>query len=138
LFGIALAAFITGCSSPQPDVDIVAQTLQTYQIGKTTFADFKKDSGLTEAEEPIPQQQSYLPPPALSAAPVPTTHRVYKVVMPWRVYQQSENVSFMNGHLSETQIFVVGDIQHPISILTFNGSGHLTDVSPAPAEPIYH
>src|SRR5947209_5180326 len=42
-FEINIPDIEAGYGSPQPDVAVVAQTLQSYQVGKTTFADFKRD-----------------------------------------------------------------------------------------------
>jgi len=128
---MALIAFATGCSSSQPDVTVVAQTLQSYQPGKTTLAEFIKDSGLTVTNQPNSSQPPYL---SQDSSP-PATHQVYTAVKPWWIYETSENMSFIHLKFSQTQKYVVGDIHHPISILTFDGTGTLTSISPVPAKP---
>ena len=41
-------ALLVACHS-QPS-DVVRKTIQTYQVGVTTFADFKKDASLEESK----------------------------------------------------------------------------------------
>jgi hypothetical protein len=138
LTGAASIAFITGCTSPQIDVAIVNQTLQTYQPGKTTFKDFKKDAGLIVVERPAPDyfnQHSYLnPQPAIPYQAIPKTQTNYDVPAgsPWKIYETGQSVSFINGKFSQAYKFAVGDINHPISILAFDGHGNLTSISPIP------
>jgi hypothetical protein len=126
---MALIAFIAGCASPRPNVNVVANTLQTYRVGKTTFKDFKGDSGLVVRE--LPKQQSYLnPSPQLE----PKTQTVYVVPKgsPWKIYETGQNWSLLNGNFSQSTRFVVGDNDRPISILAFDGKGNLTGISHAP------
>jgi hypothetical protein len=138
LLTLALIAFITGCASQPPDVAIVAQTLQTYEVGKTTFADFKRDTGLTIVQRSPaaePAQPLYL----LYQQPtwIPMTQWVYRVPAgsPWRIYgvQHYWKVHKWEWGSSRSDRFTVGDIHHPISILTFGGDGDLINISPANA-----
>ena len=92
---LVMITFIGGCASPQPKVDVVAQTLQTYQVGKTTFADFKKDAGLVIVERPTPKMPtSYLSPqPTTPDELRPKTQKVYAVPVgsPWKIYESKVN-----------------------------------------------
>ena len=132
----ALVAVIAGCASPRPKIDVVAQTLRTYQVGKTTFQDFKKDAGLIMTERPTPNfqpQHSYLNPQRQNVLEMMTkTQTVYGVPQgsPWKIYETGENVSLISGRFSRKLMFVVGDINKPISILTFDGKGGLAEISP--------
>ena len=131
-------ALVTGCVSyPPPGVDvaIVTQTLQSYQVGKTTFADFKRDTGLIIGQRPEPAGVGdaqlyyyYLQPPWN-----PRLSRVYSVPngSPWRIYGVQHYTDLTMRESSRTERFVVGDINHPISILTFRGDGSLISISDA-------
>src|ERR1043165_2698183 len=110
----ALVAVIAGCASPRPNIDVVAQTLRTYQVGKTTFQDFKKNAGLIMTEP----QHSYLNPQHQNVMEMMTkTQTVYGVPQgsPWKIYETGENVSLISGRFSRKLMFVVGDINKPIS-----------------------
>ena len=131
-----MITFIGGCASPQPNVDVVAQTLQTYQVGKTTFADFKKDAGLVIVERPTPKMPtSYLSPkPATPDELRPKTQKVYAVPVgsPWKIYEIGETATLDHGKFWHTSRFVIGDTQKPISILAFDDQGNLTGITQVP------
>src|SRR5437868_7012485 len=107
---IALVAVLAGCASPDPqivivstesphpDAGIVAHTLQSYVVGKTTFADFKKDSGLIVAKH----QTRSMPGPWAPGAI-------------WKIYETSETGTVRGGKFLITRKFVVGDFNRPIS-----------------------
>jgi hypothetical protein len=63
---------------------------------------------------------------------MPKTQTVYGIPQgsPWKIYEAGENLSLTAGRFSRKSRFVVGDIHKPISILTLDGQGGLTDVSP--------
>lgn len=157
---VLLIVLVGGCAEPKPDVAVVTSTLQTYRVGVTTFADLKRDARLVMVEQritnppPIPRsylmQQAGVTNPALLAGDViynnkpPTvrTVHVYGVPSgsPWKIYETGETESFINWKHTRTQEFVVGDINKPISILSFDERGNLVGISPVslpntPLEP---
>lgn len=140
IFAGLLITLMTGCASPRPDIDvaIVTQTLQSYQVGKTTFADFKRDAGLKIVARPdpapappVPLNSGYIlyPPPAWN----PRMQMLYVLPQgsPWRIYGVQHYTNMMSRESSRTERFVVGDIDHPISILIFGGDGSLLSISDA-------
>jgi hypothetical protein len=156
LLGTTLIVFITGCASPdadapivsyniapKPDVAIVRQTLQTYQAGKTTFADFKRDAGLVMMQRPsiaLPKLSYLGRPPAIPLRPQsttpdqaksePVTYYGVPAGSPWILYGFQDNMNINRGTLTETHTFFVGDINHVISILEFDKQGNLTKILP--------
>ena len=130
----ALITFVAGCASPPPDVRVVAKTLATYQVGKTTFADFKKDAGLFMKEPPapsVPAQKSYLNPQSPTFDQL-KTQKVYAVPegRPWKIYETGNTFTLNHGKYSETHKFVVGDVNKPISILAFDREVNLISIAP--------
>lgn len=138
-----LTAFITGCASPQvkttiapdaslpqPNVEVVARTLRTYQVGKTTIEDFIHDAELKNATFP---SRSPLDPPSPPNFLVRCMFRT-RSGSPWRIYGTRVDQTSHNGGLSveRTRIYEVGDINKPICYLTFGNDGKLTNISPAP------
>jgi len=137
----ASIAFMAGCSAPQPkvepvttaslpqlDVQIVARTLQTYQVGKTTIQDFIRDADLANATFP---SRSYLDP----GPPDFLVRCMFRprAGSPWRIYETSvDQHSFGGGVVYRTRKYVVGDINKPICILAFDQDGKLTSDSPVP------
>jgi hypothetical protein len=137
----AIIAFLAGCSSPQADVQVVARTLQTYQVGKTTMGDFIRDAHLVSATLPKPTP-SYLDTEAFSPD---VSGIVYEAAKgsPWMIYESSVNqtstktsstFSGDNSTSTYTQKFVVGDIKKPICILSFDKDGKLTNIAPVPGK----
>jgi hypothetical protein len=136
----ALVAFLAGCSSPQSNVQVVARTLQSYQVGKTTMADFIRDAHLVNATLPKPSP-SYLDSGMFS---IPDESRnVYEAPAagPWKIYESSvdqtstktsSTISGISSTFTYSQKFVVGDVKKPICILSFNQRGDLTNISPVP------
>jgi hypothetical protein len=133
-----LIAFMAGCASSQPKVGLAARTLRTYQVGKTTFADFAKDASLVLVERPAPNFQSQNS--DLKAQPwsekevKPQTEKVYQAShgSAWKIYGTGTDVSLSSGRWSSRSRFVVGDVAKPIFVLTFDGGDHLIDISPVP------
>jgi hypothetical protein len=134
--GIAFIVFISGCASPDGDTPIVAygiaptsnvsvvrQTLQSYQAGKTTFTDFRKDAGLVTADRQ-PRPPLYIKPQPAD----PQKNYMASDGSPWKIYSLMFNARILNGVLFETNTCVVGDTNHPISILIFDGQGKLTRI----------
>jgi hypothetical protein len=129
---MALIVVITGCASPHQQVNVVANTLQSFRAGQTTFKEFKADSGLLA--EIFPQTPSYLDSsPGLQSK----TQTIYAFPKgsPWKLYETGRNKSWLNGNFSESMKFVVGDHDHPISILTFDDHGQLITIAPVPSAP---
>ena len=133
-------------SAPQGNVAVVSNTLQAYRVGTTTFDDFKRDSHLAMVDQTItntPIQPSNLKQQAGIFNPVtsiiykqPTIRKVHSygfpIGSPWKIYETAESTSINNSKMSRTRQFVVGDINKPISILSFDDQGKLTDISPIP------
>jgi len=125
---MALIAFMAGCVSPRPTVNVVANTLQTYRVGQTTFKNFKSDSGLVITVFP---KQEYLKPSSQLDSKTQVVDTVPKDSA-WKIYETRRTSTLVNGNLSQSAQFVVGDHQKPISILTFDDKGNLTNISPVP------
>lgn len=150
LHWMLLIVLVGGCSMPQPDVAVVHTTLQAYRIGVTTFDDFKRDTHLAMVEQtitnapPFPQsylmQQAGVPDQARPDSVViykPPTQKkvlVYEVPVgsPWKIYETGVSENFSHGVFSSTRKFVVGDIDKPISILSFDKQGQLVSISSIP------
>jgi hypothetical protein len=135
---IASAAFLAGCASSRVNVAVVSQTLQTYQVGRTTFWDFKRDAVLTLVVRTNPAVQhptSYLTPTNTFTdilSPTPVKYYASPKGSPWKIYETQETRTSINGRSKHTWKFVVGDLNRPISILTFDSGGALTEISPVP------
>jgi hypothetical protein len=133
-----LIAFVAGCASSQPKIGLVGRTLQTYQIGKTTFADFAKDATLVLVERPAPnfqnQNSDSKAQPSSEKQVKPQTEKVYEAShgSAWKIYGTGTDVSLTSGRWSSKSRFVVGDVAKPICVLTFDGGDHLIDISPVP------
>ena len=144
-----LTLLMAACAS-QPS-SAVRKTIQTYRVGVTTFADFKKDANLEEMKPDAdePPTHSYLNPELDSMdskitgdMPMYTTSEK----SPWKIIEQgaeSGSTSYtISGDLfgkssaSSSQTneskFVVGDSKGPICILIFDGTGKLTEIKPLP------
>ena len=142
------AALIAGCAeppskvaspsptqSPQPNIETVAQTLKTYQVGRTSIEDFIRDAGLINTTFPS-QSNSEPRPPVLYSSFRTTTGS------PWKIYETSFAQGQAFGRVTQTRKYVVGDIKRPICILAFGNEGKLTSIAPVtdpaafPAESI--
>jgi hypothetical protein len=145
----ALAVLMAACGS-QPS-DVVRKTIQTYQIGVTTFADFKKDASLEEMkpDSDKPPTHSYLNPELDSVdSKMPGGSQFYTTSKknPWQILEQNtESVSefhsisgLFSGKPSSSSSntkkskFVVGDVKGPVCILVFDDAGKLTELKPLP------
>src|SRR4051812_13362136 len=93
---ILLAAF-SGQAQLQTNIDVVAQTLQTYRVGKTLFPAFRQDTGF----------------------PATSDGKFYQ--MPtngfWKLYEEGET---RQGWFNRERDFVVGNKYRPLAILVFN------------------
>jgi hypothetical protein len=149
----ASIAFLAGCSSaqtngkatvktslPQPNLQVVTRTLQSYQAGKTTMEEFIRDAHLIYTTLPKPAP-SYLDSKLFSIPEEARNDYETPTDSPWKIYessveQTSTKTSYTykgnNSSSSYAQKFVVGDTNKPICILTFDGQGKLTNISPLP------
>ena len=121
----------TGCNAPQseppvktPRVEVLATTLQNYQPGTTTFAQFKGDAGLTAPGETL-----------ISTNPAMEENTA---LSPWKIYGVSVNVNQKGlfGARHKFFIYTVGDTTHPISTLTFTPNGELASITPVSHESL--
>jgi len=132
-FIVPICAFLillqNECSSQQPKIEVVAQTLQSYQAGKTTIKDFIKDADLVNATFPPPYDVGTNPPPEF------LLKCIFKTTAgsPWVIYETGleEGNNFGLG-FTRTRKYVVGDTNKPICILAFDKKGILSNISPAP------
>jgi hypothetical protein len=126
---LALLLAVTGCASSRRNRDVVRNTLASYQIGRTTFQDFKKDAGLVQTQRPPPKEPpSYLNPNRASW--FPQTQTAWISQSPWRIYETAEYSGLSKGTFTQHWKFVVGDQTQAICILTFDGQGRLANISP--------
>lgn len=125
----------------KPDVAIVAQTLAKYEVGHIIFSDFKKDAGLMVVERTVTPKawpKSYIAPqlfPQQTADDLkPRIEQTYETPAgsPWKIYEVGHFTYGTNGVYSKMDKFVVGDINHAISILSFDEWDRLASISPAP------
>ena len=144
-----LAVVMVACSSRSPDV--VRKTIQTYRVGVTTFADFKKDAVLEEVKPDTdkPPTHSYLNPELDSLdSKIPGGLPFYTTSekSPWKIFEESAE-SNSESHTasgllfgksssssSETKKskFVVGDSKGPFA------SSHLTGRANSPKSSPCH
>ncbi len=141
----------TGATNGGLPADVVRKTIQTYQIGVTTFTDFKKDANLEEMK-PVsdkPTTHQYLDPQLGSMdSKIPGALPIYTTGenSPWKILEQGAESSsesrttsgIMLGKPSSSSSqtskskFVVGDPKGPVCILIFDGAGKLTELKPLP------
>lgn len=153
--GVAALVLLAGCASPPanvksapstatatPDIAVVARTLKTYQPGKTTFDDFKRDAHLLDEPPPAPPR-SYLNPDPVSISGTSSNPHYYSAPEggPWMIFETSEEQTSTTtsstgaGTSSSTTYsrkYVVGDVKKPICVLVFDQQGVLTGISPVP------
>jgi hypothetical protein len=140
-----------GATNGGPPADVVRKTIQTYQVGVTTFTDFKEDAKLEEMKPDSNKTptHSYLNPELDSmdtkfpgALPFYTTSEN----SPWKILEQgaessseSRTTSGIRAGKSSSSSsqtskskFVVGDAKGPVCILIFDGAGKLAELKPLP------
>ncbi len=124
LLQVGFVAWVFGCASPR--LDEVRRTLATYQVGITTFADFRRDADVDLHEPPPPKSRSYLgPPPSFPRG----GYYLAAKSSAWRIFEQRQSYSFAHGTNSYGLALVVGDVHEPICILTFH-NGTLSEIRP--------
>lgn len=122
--------WLAGCAThTSHEGGSVARTLDSYQVGTTTFADFKHDSHLHEGTtvmngvrtQPAPQQNE--------AREVYTYH--FPRSSHWRIFKSEDQTKVGNGGvISHNRELTVGTPSGPLYILTFNTAGVLIDKKP--------
>ena len=134
LFCTISILLVGNCSAPEPNVEAVSQTLQTYQVGKTTIEDFIRDADLINATFPPPYPTDVgTNPPAsfLLKCNFRTTPG-----SPWKIYETGLETKHGYGfEFKQTRKYVVGNTNKPISILAFDKEGNLESISPPPNAP---
>jgi hypothetical protein len=126
---LLLVGVLAGCASEplgqsrRDASDPVAMTLQSYQTGKTTFADFKRDAGLETAG---------LPATLVSYRGASEVSRIYLTApaSPWRIYKRGDYLTVNDWRVGHLWQFAVGNAHQVISVLTFNGRGQLVSIAP--------
>jgi hypothetical protein len=140
---------MTACGS-QPS-DIVRKTIQTYRVGVTVFADFKKDASLEEMKPDSDKQppHSYLNPESDKMDSKMSDSSVFYTTSsknPWKILEESaesnSELRISSGLLAgkpassssktKKSKFVVGDAKGPVCILVFDDAGKLTELKPLP------
>ncbi len=110
---------LPGCSASKPlSANVVTLTLQRYQPGKTTFAQFRNDAGLSLAGQ--------------TQASVDPDGKEPMAQSPWKIYSYTfvvQKQGIFGGYHQQFQ-YMVGDTDHPISFLAFNRDGGLVSIAP--------
>lgn len=122
MFPLLIVA-VAGCVSNASQADEVAATLQSYQPGKTTFEDFKRDARLEVAG---------LPATLVSYKGSSEVSRLYVTMRtsPWRIYKRGDYLTVNDWRVGHLWQFAVGNEHQVISVLTFNGQGQLVGILP--------
>jgi len=121
--------WIAGCASDKTDKS-VARTLNSYQVGSTTFADLKRDSQIVDSEKTVNAVVTGSNPSQMAQR---TVH-AYDVPRHshWRVFNSDDQSKTVNGSLvSQRRQLTVGSTDGPVYVLTFNEAGMLVDKRPA-------
>jgi hypothetical protein len=134
--GLALLLFISGCATSPSGGNSVGETLKSYQVGKTTFRDFKRDARLTFEVRTVDNpnaRRSYLHP---NSQPKKITREGWVVSpgSPWKIYETGNYWFYGTGPEGKKSVdersYVVGDTKRPMMILTFEGETTLKKMTP--------
>lgn len=115
--------WLAGCATHKSESS-VARTLDSYQVGTTTFADFKHDSHLIESERVAPT-----PPDVSAPRQIVRTYRVPRGSH-WRIFSTGDVTNIKNGNVSRKREVTVGTNTRPLYQLTFSDAGMLIDKKP--------
>ena len=132
-----LTAFIGinwGCSSTQQQNNMVTAALNSYQVGKTTLEDLKKDTGMAlvgiPADPVIFPPKSYIfPQPFSIKLPDPMLY-ILPPGSPWKIYETRPKMEIFNGKTTRAWAFVIGDTNKPVCLIEFGFDNVLTNISP--------
>jgi hypothetical protein len=115
---------LAGCVTPQTEA--VKKVLNSYLVGVTTFADFRRDTDLIALD--IQSGRPQVPQPKIF-----NFNGRYGMPFnsPWRLYGSSEQYNQSHGRVEQKWTYQVGDANGPICNLCFNSSGKLIEIYPA-------
>gem|GEM_PF-5695976 len=133
-----LSFTFAGCITPPTAKKNVGETLSRYEAGKTTFRDFKRDARLVYAVHEVDNPfygRTDIPP-----QPQPKKNKV-KGWQPapgssWKIYQTSTYAYTIGPGMAggpktvDERNFAVGDLEHPLFILTFEAETVLKRITP--------
>lgn len=119
---VLLPLVLGGCATlVETPTNNVRATLSRYEVGKTTFADFKRDARLvyTVREMNNPWYgKSYINP---KPQPKKITINGWQTApgSPWKIYETSTYYFIQGPKRIDERTFAVGDAEHAMAILTF-------------------
>lgn len=122
--------WLAGCATHHTHDGSVARTLDSYQVGTTTFADFKHDAHLHEHRTVMNGVKTTDGNPPQSETRAIQTYDTPRSSH-WRIFHAQELTKVTNGNLvTHSRELTVGTPERPLYILTFNQAGVLIDKKP--------
>lgn len=121
--------WLAGCATHPSDRGSVARTLESYQVGTTTFADLRHDSHLVEGKTVRNGVRTEPSPPQKEPREVYTYH--FPRGSHWKMFKAEDQTKVANGGIvSHNRQLTIGTHAGPLYVLTFDSAGVLVDKRP--------